>query len=114
MSDEIVKYPFGAASEVALSASGDQAIDIVNQLTIIDGVSTPATADRTLNLTIDEGVMAGAEIVLKTKTAATESTTPGTGMTGAAIVGVAAKTFTVRYVYDGSTFVQIGASAQID
>lgn len=112
--EEIVKYPFGAASEVALSATGAQAIEVVNQLTIVDGVTTQATGNRTLNLTIDEGVMKGAQLVVKTKTAATQTTIPGTGMSGKTITGVAGKTFTANYVYDGTNFVQVGLEAQID
>jgi len=110
----IIKYPFGPASEVALSASGDQAIELENSLTIIDGVSTPATGDRTLNLTIPEDLEVGARLVIRMKTAATESTIFGTGITGTSVVGIAGKTKTVEAVYNGTVFEVIGTAGQID
>lgn len=114
MADEIVKYPFGPASVVQLTATGAQAIEIVNDLTIIDGVTVPATGNRTLNLTVAATVNAGARLFVKSKTAATETTIPGTKMQGATVVGVAGKTKTVEFIYDGTNFVMAGTAVQID
>ena len=114
LQNPIAKWPFGAASVVQLTATGDQAIDIINDLTIIDGASVQATAARTLNLAISPDVTPGARIILKTSTVATEQTTPGTGFKGVAVTGVAGKTFAVEYVYDGSVFIQTAAAVQID
>ena len=111
---EIIKWPFGPATEEALSATGAQAITVVNNLTIVDGVSTPATAARTLNLTIDDNLEDGARLLLKLKTAATETTVFGTSITGVTITGVAGKTKVVEAVYDGSVFVVAGTPVQID
>lgn len=114
MADPIVKWPFGEASEEALTATGAQAIDIVNEMTIIDGVSTQATGNRTLNLTIGDEVGVGAMIVVKSKTAAVEKTTFGTGFTAPEMTGVAGKTKVASFIYDGSTFIQAGAEVQLD
>ncbi len=111
---EKIKYPFGPADEVALSAGGAQAVDIDNMLTIVDGATTAATADRTLNLEIDDNLEAGARIFLKSKTTADEATAFGTGMSGADIAGAAGKTKCVEFVYDGSNFVEAGTPVQID
>lgn len=114
MSDSIVKWPFGEASTVALSVSGTQAVTIQNELTILDGVSVQASAARTINLTIEESVGVGAKILVKSKTAGTEATNFGTNMKGKALVGVAGKTKTATFIYDGTNFVESGADVQID
>jgi hypothetical protein len=114
MSDQIIKWPFGAAETIALTATGAQALSITNDMTIVDGVTTQATGNRTLNLTVSASVGAGARLFLKSKTAATESTIFGTKMIGVAIVGVAAKTKTVECVYDGTNFITAGTPVQID
>lgn len=111
---QIIKYPFGPATQVALSADGAQAIAIDNDLTMVDGVSVPATGDRTINLTIPDDIDEGARIVFRLKTAATENTIFGTGITGATIVGVAGKTKTVEAVFNGTVFEVIGTPGQID
>ena len=42
--------------------------------------------------------------VVKTRTTATESLTPGEGMAGKATVGVNGKTKVAEYVYDGDVY----------
>ena len=119
LQNPIVKWPFGKADVVQLSATGDQKVDIYNNLTIIDGSTIVATGARTLNLSICEGSIGqytepGAGLIEKTNTTATETLTPGEGMTGKAIDGVAGKTLVAEYVYDGLTFIQAADAVQID
>lgn len=114
MSEPIVKWPFGEADTIALTATGAQAVTIANELTIIDGVTAIATGDRTINLSIGSAIGKGAMLLVKSKTTATETTTFGTGMLGAAMTGVAGKTKTALFIYDGSAFVMAGASVQVD
>lgn len=109
-----VKFPFGPADTLTLSATGAQALTIENELVIVDGVTTEATGNRTLNLTIDAGVKAGAKLFVKSKTNGTETTIFGTGMQGATITGAAGKTKTVLFIYDGTNFVEAGTPVQID
>lgn len=110
----ITRWPFGTADVIPLSASGDQAVDIYNDFTFIDGVTVQSTAARTLNLSISPNVGVGARIIVKTKSTGAETFTPGTGMIGAAIAGVAGKTKVVEYVYDGTNFINTAAAVQID
>lgn len=112
--EQIVRYPFGEASLESLSASGAQALDIVNSVTVVDGETIQATANRTINLTIDESVKLGDQIHFKLKTSGTQNTIFGTGIKGADISGVAEKTKTVTAVFDGNEFVLSGAPTQID
>ncbi len=114
MADQIIKFPFGPATTVALSATGAQAITVKNMLTIVDGVSVSATGNRTVNLTLDAGLEAGARIVFKLKTDGTETMAFGTGITGATLTGEAGKTFTAEAVFDGTGFVLTAAPVKID
>jgi hypothetical protein len=111
---EKVSFPYDDAQVIALTANGAQAITIIDTLTIIDGVTVPATGNRTLNLTIDEQVPIGAILMGKMKTDGTETTIFGTGMSGATITGAAGKTKTFLAMYDGSKFVEAGTPVQID
>jgi hypothetical protein len=103
MSDK-VRYPFGPADEKVLTATGAQALTIVDGLTLVDGVSVPATAERTLNLTLDADLPKGARLVIRTKTDATENTVFGTGITGTTYAGVLGKTLTRTATFDGVEF----------
>jgi hypothetical protein len=110
-----VNFPFGdPAAATALTATGAQAITISDQLTFIDGVTVQATGNRTLNLTVSSGVKAGAMLHLLSKTNGTETTTMGTGIDGATITGVAGKTFSQVFIYNGTTFFPCGTANQID
>lgn len=114
LQNPIAKWPFGAATLIEMSAAGDQAVDIYNNLTIVDGATVVATGARTLNLAISPDIEPGARLVVKTKTVATETLTPGAGITGTVTTGVAGKTKVAEYVYDGVTFIQAATAVQID
>lgn len=109
-----IKHPFGNTDIIALNATGTQAVSISNTKTIIDGVTTQATGNRTINLTISSEVKAGAEIVIKSKTAATQTTVFGTGFIAPTITGVAGKTIVTSLIYDGTNFIAKNAQVQID
>ncbi len=112
--DPIVKWPFGDATVEVLAAAGVLAINIVNEMTIIDGASAIATGNRTINLTVSPNVGIGAMIVLKMKTTAVETMTFGTKMLGAVITGVAGKTKVTTFIYDGTNFINTGTPIQLD
>lgn len=114
LQNPIAKWPFGAATLVEMSAMGDQAVDIYNNLTIVDGATVVATGARTLNLAISPDIEPGARLIVKTKTTATETLTPGEGISGTVTTGVAGKTKVAEYVYDGVTFIQAATAVQID
>ena len=99
-----VKYPFGPADSKVLSAAGAQAFNIVDDLTMIDGVTNIATASRTLNLTLDADLAVGAKLAIRSKTTATETTVFGTGIAGITVTGVAGKTITRTATFDGVQF----------
>lgn len=104
----------GAATKVTLSATGAQALTITAQNTLVDGFTTEATGNRTLNLTVDSEVTAGATITVMAKTNGTETTIAGTSMTAPTVTGAAGKTKCWQLVYDGTTFKAVSAAVQID
>ena len=109
-----IKWPFGEADTKALTATGAQALVIDDNMTIVDGVTVEATGNRTLDLTVNSEVKAGAKLLVKSKTNATQTTVMGTGIDGPNIVGSAGKTKTQGFTYDGTVFLPDGASVQID
>lgn len=109
-----VKFPFGNATVLSMTASGDQDFTITDNLTVVDGVTVEATAARTINLTINTEVPAGAMLLVQSKTNATEATNFGTSITSAALTGVAGKTINQLFIYNGTAFVAAGADQQID
>ena len=109
-----IKFPFGDAETLVLSATGTQALEISDNVTIVDGVTTQATGNRTLDLTIDPETSIGALLFVKSKTAGTETTIPGANMSGPTITGVAGKTKCWSFVYDGVSFKQMALNVQLD
>lgn len=105
---------YGSVDTLALGATGTQALTIDSPFSKINGVTTQATGNRTINLTIDSAVKPGARILLLTKTAATETTILGTGIEGPTITGEAGKTFSQEFVYDGTAFYPAGSAVKID
>ena len=109
-----IRHPFGQADNVALTAAGAQAITIDGDVTILDGVTVEATSNRTLNITVNSEIKAGAKIFLKTKTNGTETNIYGTGIIAPTLTGVAGKTFTHAFTYDGVNFLPDGTAVKID
>ncbi len=103
-----ILWPFGEASEVVLTASGAQEVDIVNNVTVVDGVSVVGTGNRTLNLVISNLLGVGAVLIVKHRATASETLIPGAGMDGEAVKGFSDKNAYAAYVYDGSKFCQVG------
>lgn len=109
-----LQAPWAGATVETMSATGAQAFTISNHMTILDGVTTEATANRTINLTITSGLKKGAKILVKSKANASEDTIYGTSITSATVTGSAGKTYTHAFTYDGSVFLPDGAKQQID
>lgn len=110
-----IDYPFGAAdTSLALSATGAQALTISNQVTVVDGVAIEATGHRTINLTIGSGVREGAMLLIQSKTNASENNVFGSNITGPTVAGSAGKTKNFKFMYNGTAFVQVCLSVQID
>lgn len=105
--------PFGAADVQALAYAATQAVDVVNQVTILNFAIL--TGDTTLNLSVSPEVKAGARLtVIVPATANADDLAFGDLIDAPALVGVAGKTKCQDFVYDGARFVGAGAFVQID
>ncbi len=108
-----LKFPFGDSTALAITATGTTAATITNQCTHVATLPT-LTGNATLDLTLSTELKAGAMLHLKVKTTATETFTFGTGIDGPVVTGVAGKTWTQSFFYDGTIFLPCGAKIQID
>jgi len=113
MAIEKINWPHGEADSQTLAYAAIQAVTITNMFTVL--IFTILTGDTTLNLTIDSQVRKGAKLLLKVPaTNNADDLTLGTGIDAPVIVGVATKTKTQEFTYDGTLFVPSGAVVQID
>jgi hypothetical protein len=108
-----VNYPFGEVATLTIAATGTTAATISSQETVVSTLTT-LTGNGTLDLTISSEVKAGAKLHIKLKTTATETFTFGTGIDAPTVTGVAGKTWTQSFFYDGTVFLPSGAKIQID
>lgn len=109
-----IEWPVGAASTALMDNGGAQAITISDMYTYIDGVTTEATSNRTINLTITSGVRKGAIIMMESKTNGSETTVFGTNITSATLTGSSGKTKAQAFRYNGTAFLPVGTAQQID
>lgn len=108
-----INSPFGAAEAITIAATGTTAVTISNGVTYVASLPT-LTGNATLNLTLSSELKAGAMLHLKVKTTATETFTFGTGIDAPTVTGVAGKTWTQSFWYDGTIFLPTGTKIQID
>jgi len=110
-----IKFPWGAANAVSLPATGNQVVNCINNVTVVDGVTTQATASRTIGFTFDPQLMAGAQVFLKYKTSGTDTLYfTGGGITNAAINSTATKIWCQSYTFDGTQLWPNGAAVKVN
>lgn len=110
---QVISYPAGNADVQTPAYLATLPVSITNLMTIIN----PAvlTGAMTVNLTIDQGIKAGARIVFTALSDTTARTvTFGTGFKSPTLAGVISKTKSIEFVYDGTTFNATSVGVQID
>lgn len=110
---QTVNYPFGAAQAFTVAPAGTTAVTINNQMAYMSAVPT-LTAAVTISLTAGSRLKAGAMVLVTVKTTATEVTTLGGSVIAPSVTGVAGKTWTQAYLYNGTNFYPCGAKIQVD
>ena len=108
-----ISYPYGAIATESIAASTTTAAITISAAETIITTAT-MTGNCTLNLTVGAEVKAGAKLYLIFKSNATETFTFGTGIEAPVITGVAGKTQTQGFVYNGTNFYPMGAKIQVD
>lgn len=110
---QATSFPFGSADVQTPAFAATLAVTITNLLTIINPATL--TGAVTVNLTIDQGIKAGARIIYTALSDGTARTTTfGTGFKSPTLAGVISKTKSIEFVYDGTTFNATSVGVQID
>lgn len=114
MATQQLEFPYGSTDIQTPAYAATIAATIQNLMTII--APAQMTGALTINLTLDQGVKAGARLLVKALSDGTARTvTWGTGFSNAtAMTGVISKTKAIEFVYDGTGFVPTSAGVQID
>jgi hypothetical protein len=107
-----LKSPFAAPATVTIAATGTTAATIVSNKNISN--LPTLTGNATLDLTLDAELPVGAELHLTIKTTGTETFTFGTGIEAPVVTGVAGKTWSQSFFYNGTAFYPMGAKIQVD
>lgn len=110
---KVLNYPFGAAQGFTAATSGTTAVTISNQVAYMSAVPT-LTAAATISLTASSSLKAGAMVLVTVKTTSTEVTTLAGSVLAPAVTGVAGKTWSQAYLYNGTNFYPCGAKIQVD
>lgn len=109
-----INYPFGAAQGFTVATTSTlAAVTASNQVTYMSAVPT-LTANVTLSVTASSSLKAGAMLLVTVKTTSTEVTTLGGSIIAPAVTGVAGKTWSQAYLYNGTNFYPCGAKIQVD
>lgn len=107
-------WPSGNATNLTVAASGTTALEISNRMNYV-GTVTTLTANATLSITAATGLKAGSQILLVVKTTSLETVTfTGAGIAAPTFTGVAGKTFSQGFIYNGSKFYPTGTKVQVD
>lgn len=107
------QWPFAKATALTISASGTTAITISNSMNYVATAPT-LTADATVSLTASSSLKPGAIVFVAIKTTSTEVTTFAGSIQSPTVAGVAGKTWSQGFLYNGSKFWPLGTKQQVD
>jgi len=107
-----IKAPFGESQNITIAATGATAVTITNHDSGNQTIPT-LTGNATLTVTAT-GVLAGALLSLRIKTTATETFTFAGAIIAQVVTGVAGKTWSQSFVFNGTNFYPAGAKIQVD
>ena len=110
---KVISYPFGAAQSFTAAASGTVAVTLSNQLAYMSAAPT-LTAATTLSFTAASSLKAGAMLFVVVKTTAEEVVTFAGAVTSSTVAGVAGKTWSQGFLYNGTKYYPVGAKQQVD
>lgn len=107
------KFPNGNSTALSIAAAGASNFTIVNNMNHVASVPT-LTANATFSVSASSQLKAGAMIILVVKTTATETTTFAGSIVAPVVTGVAGKTWSQAFVFNGTNFYPCGAKIQVD
>ena len=89
------------------------AVTVINNMNHVASIPT-LTANINFSVTASSQLKAGAMIMLAVKTTSTETTTFSGSIVAPVVTGVAGKTWSQTYLYNGTNFYPCGAKIQVD
>jgi len=108
-----INYPLGAAQTLTLLATGNSALT-TNGNYMVTNLPT-LTGNATLTLTVDATqTPIGSVLFVNVKTTATETFTFAGSIVAPVVTGVAGKTWSQGFIYNGTNFLPMGAKIQVD
>lgn len=107
------KFPTGASTAITIVNNGTTTFTATNNMNHVASVTT-LTANATFSVTASSQLKAGAIIMLAVKTTSTETTTFAGSIVAPVVTGVAGKTWSQAYLYNGTNFYPMGAKIQVD
>lgn len=109
-----INYPFGAAQGFSVATTSTlAAVTATNQMIYMTAVPT-LTANTTLSVTASSSLKAGAILMVAIKTTSTEVITYGGALKAVNDTGVAGKTYSKAFIYNGTYYYGIGAKNKVD
>lgn len=108
-----INAPFGGVQDITIAATGATAVTISNAQSMNKTIPT-LTGNATLTVTADAELKDGAILSLMIKTTATETFTFAGDIVAPVVTGVAGKTWSQSFVYNGTKFYPCGAKIQVD
>jgi hypothetical protein len=107
-------WPQGAAAVVSLNAGATNNITVGNnKMNYVLSIPT-LTTNTTLSVTATSSIKAGTILMVIVKTTATETTTFAGAIIAPVVTGVAGKTWSQSFIYNGGSFYPTGAKIQVD
>lgn len=111
---EAQTWPTGKSTTITITAAGGtQSYTISNDMNHVASIPT-LTANLTISVTASSQLKPGAQIILVIKTNSTETTTFAGSIVGPVVTGVAGKTWSQAFLYNGTKFYPQGAKIQVD
>lgn len=107
-----IRAPFGEYQDVTIAATGATAVTI-NKTAYNSAIPT-LTGNATLTVTAGADLEVGSELNLVVKTTATETFTFAGDIIAPVVTGVAGKTWSQGFKFNGTSFYPVGAKIQVD
>lgn len=107
-----IKAPFGAFQDITIAATGATAVTVTKSA--YNSVRPTLTGNATLTVTAADTVVVGDVLNLLIATTATETFTFAGDIVAPVVTGVAGKTWSQSFVFNGDKFYPAGAKIQVD
>jgi len=106
-------WPSGNSTALTLDVGGTTSLTITNKMQHVASIPT-LTANLTINVAVSSQIKAGAIMLITVKTTSTETTTYSGSIVAPVVTGVAGKTWSQAFIYNGTNFYPCRAKIQVD